>query len=425
MPIGETLAQARHEAGLTVAQVSVRTRIRQAIIRKIEEDDYSTCGGDFYARGHIRAIAKAVGTDPEPLIQEYDTVHRAPGALATVSLDELLATSGHAAQRRRPDLPAAWARVTAAGAQAGRKAGAPARRKAGAPPGDMPGAPAGGATSTPAGGMPGAPAGGMPGGMASAPAGRKAGRGATGRRVESGRAPRRRRRTVGWAVFVALALAVVVAGFVALRLLAGSSPAAPSAAREHAATPENAGHTQPGPAAQASQSAAAPAPVPVPSPSHSGAPSPAAAQPAQPLTPVRATAFGPNGGDNPQLAHLVLGIRHASGWHTDWYTSARFGNLYPGTGLLLAMGQRVAISSARINLGNTTGASFQLRVGARPALADLPAVARATGAGGVVRLHLARPARGRYVLLWFTRLPTDSAGTFRAHIYDVSLQGHR
>src|SRR5262249_14496091 len=178
-------------------QVSVRTRIRQAIIRKIEEDDYSTCGGDFYARGHIRAIAKAVGTDPEPLIQEYDTVHRAPGALATVSLDELLATSGHAAQRRRPDLPAAWARVTAAGAQAGRKAGAPARRKAGAPPGDMTGTPAGGATGAPGGGMPGAPAGGMPGGMASAPAGRKAGRGGTGRRGGAGGAPRPRGRTPG------------------------------------------------------------------------------------------------------------------------------------------------------------------------------------------------------------------------------------
>src|SRR5262250_2786032 len=167
VPIGEPLAQARHQAGLTPAQVSKQTRIRETIIRKIEADDFSTCGGDFYARGHIRAIAKAVGTDPEPLIQEYDTVHRAPGALATVSLDELLATSGHAAQRRRPDLPAAWARVTAAGAQAGRKAGAPARRKAGAPPGDMTGAPPGDMTGTPAGGMPGAPAGGMPG----APAG--------------------------------------------------------------------------------------------------------------------------------------------------------------------------------------------------------------------------------------------------------------
>src|SRR5262249_60277376 len=121
----------------------------------------------------------------------------------------------------------------------------------------------------------------------------------------------RRRRTVGWAVSAALARAVGGAGFVGARLPAGSSPAAPSAAREHAATPENAGHTRPGPAAQASQSAAAPAPVP--SASHSGAPSPAAAQPAQPLTPVRATAFGPNGGDNPQPAHLVLGTPHPAG----------------------------------------------------------------------------------------------------------------
>ena len=107
MPIGETLARARHQAGLTVAQVSQRTRIRGTIISKIEEDDYSECGGDFYARGHIRAIAKAVGADPEPLIQEYDARHRAPGAIGTVSLDELLATSGHATPRRRPGRPAA------------------------------------------------------------------------------------------------------------------------------------------------------------------------------------------------------------------------------------------------------------------------------------------------------------------------------
>src|SRR5262249_5399848 len=79
VPIGDTLAQARHQAGLTVAEVSQRTRIRETIIRKIEEDDYSECGGDFYARGHIRAIAKAVGADPGPLIEEYDTRHRAPG----------------------------------------------------------------------------------------------------------------------------------------------------------------------------------------------------------------------------------------------------------------------------------------------------------------------------------------------------------
>jgi cytoskeletal protein RodZ len=80
VPIGETLADARHRAGRTVAQVSERTRIRETIIRGIEEDDYSACGGEFYARGHIRAIAKVVGTDSGPLIREYDTLRRTRGA---------------------------------------------------------------------------------------------------------------------------------------------------------------------------------------------------------------------------------------------------------------------------------------------------------------------------------------------------------
>lgn len=75
MGIGGALATARSEAGLTVDQVSERTRIRCTIIRAIEQDDYSPCGGDFYVRGHIRAIARAVGTDPVPLIEEYDAAH--------------------------------------------------------------------------------------------------------------------------------------------------------------------------------------------------------------------------------------------------------------------------------------------------------------------------------------------------------------
>ena len=82
MSIGETLAAARQQAGLTVAQVSQQTRIRETIIRAIERDDFSSCGGDFYARGHIRSIASVVGTDPVPLIREYDQEHPASGMRA-------------------------------------------------------------------------------------------------------------------------------------------------------------------------------------------------------------------------------------------------------------------------------------------------------------------------------------------------------
>jgi hypothetical protein len=75
MSIGEALTAARRQAGLTITQVSQRTRIRETIIRGIERDDFSACGGDFYARGHIRAIARAEGADPEPLVAEYDSSH--------------------------------------------------------------------------------------------------------------------------------------------------------------------------------------------------------------------------------------------------------------------------------------------------------------------------------------------------------------
>ena len=105
MSIGEALAEARREVGLTVAQVSQRTRIRQTIIRGIEGDDYSVCGGDFYARGHIRSIAKVVGADPGPLIREYDKSHRAPGVLSLTALDELVTqstTPGQRSPRPRP-----------------------------------------------------------------------------------------------------------------------------------------------------------------------------------------------------------------------------------------------------------------------------------------------------------------------------------
>jgi cytoskeletal protein RodZ len=100
--IGDTLAQARRQADLTVTQVSQRTCIRETIIRGIERGDYSTCGGDFYARGHIRSIARAVGLDPEPLIREYDQTQGAPRPITAADVFEP-ATPIKIRERRRPN----------------------------------------------------------------------------------------------------------------------------------------------------------------------------------------------------------------------------------------------------------------------------------------------------------------------------------
>lgn len=73
--IGRALQQARVAAGLTVEEVSASTRVRVPIVHAIEEDDFSRCGGDVYARGHIRTLARAVGLDPAGLIEQYDAEH--------------------------------------------------------------------------------------------------------------------------------------------------------------------------------------------------------------------------------------------------------------------------------------------------------------------------------------------------------------
>ncbi len=102
MSIGDALAQARSQAGFTVTQVSQRTCIRETIIRGIERDDFSACGGDFYARGHIRSIARTVGIDAEELVHEYDATHGSPQAIRAADVFEP-ATPIKLKERRSPN----------------------------------------------------------------------------------------------------------------------------------------------------------------------------------------------------------------------------------------------------------------------------------------------------------------------------------
>ena len=343
MSIGEAHAKARRRAGLSMAQVSEQTRIGEAIIAGIEGDDYSACGGDFDARGHIRAIAAAVGADPRPLIEAYDAARLGSSALAGEVTEPLTAV-------RLPQHPGP---VTPPGMHQERPRAGPVTLTAGR---------------------------------------------------------RRQRRPLAWAVVLGV---ILVAGLgCAGYLLANTGHAGAPSAGAHPPLPRRAGQASPVASAAGGVQTAPAATTP-------------AAAPPRTLTPASAAAFGSSGGqgDNSDLAVRAIDGNPATAWHTDWYATARFGNLYPGTGLLVDMGRPVTITAARVTLGRADGASFQLRVGAAPALASLRPVARAAGAGGVVHLRLTRPAHGRYVLLWFTRLPPGPAGTFQVAVYGLQLQG--
>jgi len=70
--IGPEITAARTRLGLSVDELAERTRIRPHVIESIEVDDFAPCGGDFYARGHLRTLARILGKDPAPLLAAFE-----------------------------------------------------------------------------------------------------------------------------------------------------------------------------------------------------------------------------------------------------------------------------------------------------------------------------------------------------------------
>jgi cytoskeletal protein RodZ len=103
--IGPSLTDARERAGLTVDQVAAATRIRRTLVEDMERDDFSRCGGDFYARGHLRNVARVVGLDPAPLLEDFDAERAQQPAPRPVEVFEPVTR----AERRGPNWSAAMA----------------------------------------------------------------------------------------------------------------------------------------------------------------------------------------------------------------------------------------------------------------------------------------------------------------------------
>ena len=72
MSLGSLITQARKSAGLSIEDLSASTNIRGSLLREMESDSFSNCGGETYARGHIRNIATKLGVDPLIFIAAFE-----------------------------------------------------------------------------------------------------------------------------------------------------------------------------------------------------------------------------------------------------------------------------------------------------------------------------------------------------------------
>jgi len=87
MSLGEELRRARESSGYSLAELAALTSIRPGLISEMESNNFLNCGGDTYARGHIKTIANLVGADAEYLLDMYMQEH----AIEKRNIHEMLA----------------------------------------------------------------------------------------------------------------------------------------------------------------------------------------------------------------------------------------------------------------------------------------------------------------------------------------------
>jgi cytoskeletal protein RodZ len=75
MSLGSLITQARKSAGLSIDDLSEATNIRSALLKEMEANNFTKCGGETYARGHIRNIATKLGVDPQIFISVFEEEH--------------------------------------------------------------------------------------------------------------------------------------------------------------------------------------------------------------------------------------------------------------------------------------------------------------------------------------------------------------
>lgn len=80
MTIGLELRQAREERGISLRELSERTKIRQPALRAIESDDLRQLPGGAIGRGFVKLYAREVGLDAHAIAERFDVQRESGGA---------------------------------------------------------------------------------------------------------------------------------------------------------------------------------------------------------------------------------------------------------------------------------------------------------------------------------------------------------
>lgn len=70
-PIGDLLQAARKQRGMSLEDIAQRTFIKQHYLQALENEHFESLPAPVYTSGYIRQVARLLGLDDAPLIQQY------------------------------------------------------------------------------------------------------------------------------------------------------------------------------------------------------------------------------------------------------------------------------------------------------------------------------------------------------------------
>ncbi|MEY2633175.1 MAG: hypothetical protein RIR00_1829 [Pseudomonadota bacterium] len=103
LPVGQQLRQAREARGFTLTHIAAQLKLGEKQLQALESGDWHLLPGATFIRGFVRNYARLVQLDPEPLMQQLNSVLNA--AVARIELPAAISgnipSSHHGGLRQR------------------------------------------------------------------------------------------------------------------------------------------------------------------------------------------------------------------------------------------------------------------------------------------------------------------------------------
>lgn len=102
--VSTRLRTARQRAGLEIAEISARTKIKVAFLHAIERGEFERLPGQFFTRAFLKAYAKEVGVSPDEIAADYDESCDLAEAAAMPPPEQRPVRQGFPSLQRPPNL---------------------------------------------------------------------------------------------------------------------------------------------------------------------------------------------------------------------------------------------------------------------------------------------------------------------------------